>query len=150
MVCSLLLSDEKIKSDKRRIKIYRELIGVLEKMTANLRFRSYDVYQLCEDSFESGGELEGFRNITGCFETEWQRACEVHLCGIDQNTFDQFMSIGSFLGEFDLESQLSKLENIYSYICKRIEISESELSQKKKIYYSFGLFAGMMICLMLL
>lgn len=144
-----MLSDEKVKSGKRQIKIYRELIEALEKMTANLRFRSYDVYQLCEASFESGGELEGFKNITVCFETEWQCACEASLHGIDQNTYNQFASIGSFLGEYDLESQLNKLEHISSDICKRLEDRESELSQKKKIYYSLGLFGGMMICLML-
>lgn len=148
MVCSLLISDEKVKSGKRRIKIYRELIEALEKMTANLRFRSYDVYQLCEASFDSWGELEGFRNITGCFETEWRRMCEVSLFGIDQNTYDQFVSIGSFLGEYDLESQLNKLELISSDIRKRLEDCEDELSQKKKVYYSLGLFGGMMICLM--
>lgn len=144
-----MLSDEKVKSGKRQIKIYHELIEALEKMTANLRFRSYDVYQLCEASFESGGELEDFKNITGCFETEWQCACEASLHGIDQNTYNQFASIGSFLGEYDLESQLNKLEHISSDICKRLEDRENELSQKKKIYYSLGLFGGMMICLML-
>ncbi len=148
MVCSLLISDEKVKSGKRRIKTYRELIEALEKMTANLRFRSYDVYQLCEASFESGGELEDFRNITGCFETEWHRACETSLCNIDQNTYNQFVSIGSFLGEYDLESQLNKLEHISMDIRKRLEVCENELSQKKKVYYSLGFFGGMMICLM--
>lgn len=147
--CSLMLSNEKVKSGKRQIKIYRELIEALEKMTANLRFRSYDVYQLCEASFENGGELEGFKNITGCFEAEWQCACEASLHSIDQNTYNQFASIGSFLGEYDLESQLNKLEHISSDICKRLEDRENELSQKKKIYYSLGLFGGMMICLML-
>lgn len=148
MVCSLLISDEKVKSGKRQIRIYRELIEALEKMTANLRFRSYDVYQLCEASFESGGELEGFKNITGCFESEWRHVCETSLHGIDQNTYSQFLSIGSFLGEYDLESQLDKLEHISSDIRKRLEDCEGELSQKKKIYYSLGLFGGMMICLM--
>lgn len=148
MVCSLMISDEKVKSGKRRIRIYRELIEALEKIIANLRFRSYDVYQLCEASFEGGGELEAFKNITGCFETEWRRACGTSLCTIDQNTYNQFLSIGSFLGEFDLESQLNKLEHISSDICKRLEGCESELSQKKKVYYSLGLFGGMMICLM--
>ena len=144
-----MLSNEKVKSGKRQIKIYHELIEALEKMTANLRFRSYDVYQLCEASFENGGELEGLKNITGCFEAEWQCACEASLHGIDQNTYNQFASIGSFLGEYDLESQLNKLEHISSDICKRLEDRENELSQKKKIYYSLGLFGGMMICLML-
>ncbi len=148
MVCSLMTSYEKVKSSKMRIEIYRELIEALEKMTANLRFRSYDVYQLCEASFESGGELEGFKNITGCFEPEWRHACETCLCSIDQSTYNQFLSIGSFLGEYDLESQLNKLEHISSDIRKHLEASASELSQKKKIYYSLGLFGGMMICLM--
>ncbi len=148
MFCSLMVSYEKVKSGKRRIKTYRELIEALEKMTANLRFRSYDVYQLCEASFESGGELEDFRNITGCFEAEWRYACEMSLCNIDQNTYNQFVSIGSFLGEYDLESQLGKLEHISMDIRKRLEASEDELSQKKKVYYSLGLFGGMMICLM--
>ncbi len=143
-----MVSYEKVESGKRRIKTYRELIEALEKMTANLRFRSYDVYQLCEASFESGGELEDFRNITGCFETEWRYVCETSLCNIDQNTYNQFLSIGSFLGEYDLESQLNKLEHISMDIRKRLEASENELSQKKKVYYSLGLFGGVMICLM--
>lgn len=147
MVCSLMLSAEKVRAEKRRIIIYRELIEALEKMTANLRFRSYDVYQLCEASFDRGGELEGFRNITESFEFEWKRVCETSLKMIDQNTYNQFMGIGSFLGEFDLESQINKLEHISSDICKRAEELEKELSQKKKVYYSLGLFGGMLICL---
>lgn len=143
-----MVSYEKVKSGKRRIKTYRELIEATEKITANLRFRSYDVYQLCEASFDSRGELESFRNITGCFETEWRRACETSLYSIDQNTYNQFVSIGSFLGEYDLESQLAKLEHISTDIRKRLEDCEGELSQKKKVYYSLGLFGGMMICLM--
>ena len=143
-----MVSYEKVKSGKRRIKTYRELIEATEKITANLRFRSYDVYQLCEASFDRRGELESFRNITGCFETEWRRACETSLCIIDQNTYNQFVSIGSFLGEYDLESQLGKLEHISTDIRKRLEVCENELSQKIKVYYSLGLFGGMMICLM--
>lgn len=52
------------------------------------------------------------------------------------------------MGEYDLESQLGKLEHISTDIRKRLEVCENELSQKIKVYYSLGLFGGMMICLM--
>ncbi len=149
MLSSLLLSHEKVRAGKEQIELYRELIEALEKMTANLRFRSYDVYQLCEASFDGGELLKAFKNITGCYEAEWKRACEVSLSKIDQNTYNQFLSIGSFLGEYDLESQINKLEHISADIYKRLESCERELLSKKKIYYSLGLFGGMMICLML-
>ena len=58
-----MVSYEKVKSGKRRIKTYRELIEATEKITANLRFRSYDVYQLCEASFDSRGELEILQDV---------------------------------------------------------------------------------------
>ncbi len=150
ITCSFLLSSEKVRKENMRIKIYGELIESLERMSAGMRFRSYDVYQLCEASFEGCEELSAFKNITGCFKTSWEEACSFAIKGIDQNTYSQLLSIGDFLGEYDLESQLQKLDYIASDIRKRLDKAEAEQTHKKKLYYSVGLFIGMMICLILI
>lgn len=150
MTCSLLFSYEKVRAGNELIRLYRELVEALDRMSANLRFRTYDVYQLCEASFEGSDELAEFKNITGCFKTGWENACRLSLKKIDQNTFHQCLGVGGFLGEYDLDSQLKKLEYISADIRKRLEKLETEQSKKKKLYYSIGLFSGMMICLILI
>lgn len=143
---AFLLAREKIISEEKTIKLLTALFDSLERMISMLRFQSADVYSICERAFE----LEEFKRISDSFSESWVNACQKTLKSLSEDEYSLFESIGGFLGQFDLETQLSRLEYIKMEYIKRLDFRKSELSKKKKLYYSLGAFAGTIICLILI
>ncbi|MCC8196010.1 MAG: stage III sporulation protein AB [Ruminococcus sp.] len=152
VISCFLISNEQLNREKRKIRIAKELEGVIFQMEALLKYGSYDVYQLCEKCFSdiTAFDVSGFTKITDSFSESFLKACEKSLGDASESTESAFMKISEFLGMYESETQISGLETILGEIkSDRIAI-ENELAGKRKLYLCLGAFSGIVICLVLM
>lgn len=120
-------------------------------MEALLKYRSYDVYQLCEHCFSNVTSFDAgaFITITDSFSENFSKACKMSLANADKSTKSSFVRIADFLGMYESETQIAGLETIRNEIKNSRIAMESELAGKRKLYLCFGFFSGIIICLVL-
>lgn len=149
--CSLLIARERVGAAKNLLKLYKELSDAAEEASALIRFQSMDVYQLCESVFEKRKSiLPSFGGIRDNFTEMWVKACKQDILPLSVDACELFESAGSFLGQYDAQSQLERLSYINSELTAWRKLSAEELAKKKKLYYSVSGFAGAMVCLFFL
>ncbi len=151
VISCFLISVEKLNTEKRKILIAKDLENVVFQMEALLKYRSYDVYQLCEQCFlnVTSFDVETFKSIRNSFSESFSEACEVSLSSADECTRSAYMRIADFLGMYESETQIAGLEAVRSEIKSYRIAMESELAGKRKLYLSLGAFSGIIICLVL-
>lgn len=147
----MLIAKERVNTEEMKINLYKELADAAERIMALLRFQSMDVYQICETVFSKEKCcLPSFCSIRESFSDRWIEACKTDILPISQDACELFESAGSFLGQYDIESQLERLGYIKDELLHKRDFALEELAKKKKLYYCLGGFAGMMVCLIFL
>ncbi|HIT59318.1 MAG TPA: stage III sporulation protein AB [Candidatus Faeciplasma pullistercoris] len=152
IVSSALISGEQLRCIRRKNEISRELADVIDKMEAMLRFQSADVYQLCSSCFCDCHSFDssGFTAISDNFSRMWEKECGRNLSQADKRVFSLFEGISEYLGAFDLETQISRLEYAKNEIRYIYANSQAELLKKQKLYYSVGIFFGVLVCMIII
>ena len=80
----------------------------------------------------------------------WEIECGRNLSQADKRVFVIFEGISEYLGAFDLETQISRLEYAKNEIRDIYANSQAELSKKQRLYYSFGIFFGVLVCMIII
>ncbi len=146
-----LTTHELYKSEHKKLKFVKELYTVTEEIIGLLRFQYADVYQICEQCFKSRKiAFNEFCKIKANFTLEWQKACKSCLNTADSEASKLFEEIGTVLGNYDLQTQISRLEYILQSLKDIHKAKEVELGNKRKIYYTFGICSGVIICLFII
>lgn len=147
----MMIARDRVNVEKQVVDIFKELADSAEEITALIRFQSMDVYQICETVFSKRKDsFSSFAGIRRDFNNEWSKACKQDIMPLSEEAFRIFESAGNFLGQYDAETQLKRLEYIKSELIARRDLLFGRLSEKKKLYYCIGGFAGIMLCLILL
>lgn len=147
----MLAAVERINCDKALIRLYKELAEAIDEISALIRFQSMDVYGICETVFaKSKKHLPDFSQINGNFSEGWAKSCRKNILPVSMRASELFESAGSFLGQYDAETQLKRLSCIESELMAEHDRLSQRLSERKKLYYCVSGFAGMMLCLILL
>lgn len=152
IVSSALISGEQLHCIRRKNEISRELADVIDRIEAMLRYQSADVYQICASCFYGCSSFDSgcFASISDDFSRMWEKECRRNLSQADTRVARLFEGISEYLGAFDLDTQISRLEYAKNEIRRIYDISQAELSKQKKLYYSFGIFFGVLICMIII
>ena len=151
VLSTFLVSHEICAKEKQNIAVLKELYTIVLEIIGLLRFQSADVYQICSACFENKRLLDysSFKNIDFSFSEKWENACFETLQGVNQETYDLFSEVGKVLGNYDAETQISRLEYIAETIKSQYVNANQEHKNRQKIYYTFGFFSGTIICIFL-
>ena len=151
-ISAILTSREICKADEKKVALFKELYSIVDEMIGMLRFQSADVYQICNICFENKYifDFKMFKNINFSFSENWEKACNETFKHINIEAYDYFLEVGRVLGNFDAETQITRLEYISESIKQRYSALIQQYLNKKKIYYAFGAFVGVIICIFLL
>ncbi len=152
VISAFLISREIISQDIRQTELTRELVSVVDRMLALLRYQSADVYQLCSSCFKKSDlyEVRRFISINNSFSEQWKQACKDALKDADKDAYDEFCGIADYLGMYDLETQMQRLDYTEQALRKIYEGKKDNLLKKKKLCYSLGVFTGIMICMIVI
>lgn len=149
---TLLISYDAVLRLRKRLNMTKDLYRTADKMLAMLKYRSADVYEMCDVCFDSVKSFDAaaFKSIHDNFSDEWQKACRQTVCELECDAYSAFEGIADYLGMYDLESQTKRLEYTCEQLQKSCQRCESELEKKKKLYLCLGAFAGIIICMIVI
>lgn len=129
----------------------KELGEAVGRMTALMRSESADVFEICRRAFDRQTSLDmrGFKNIErGDFPKQWYDAC--YVLDVDDEAKKLFEEIGSFLGSYDLESQIHRLERIHHELSERARAMREKADSTRRLYTTLGAALGLTITIIIL
>lgn len=140
-------------------KSLRKLVGILDYMTCELRYRMTPLPDLCGAAGkESGGalgkvfcqlsmELESSHSasVSNCMESALKRIGE-----LPSRTRDNLILLGNSLGRFDLEGQLNGLEAVRTSCRRDLESLTANKDVRLRNYQTLGLCAGAALAIVLI
>ena len=129
----------------------RMLIGALDYMQCELQYRLTPLPELCRQAGKQAKGKIGKILLDLSSELERQISPDVYSCvqaALNLNrdtgipTREAFELLGSSLGLFDLEGQLSGMESIRGFCRKELETLSFNRDSRLRSYQTLGLCAG--------
>lgn len=144
---------------RREEKALRQLIGALDYMGCELQYHLTPLPQLCRNAAaESGGAIsQVFLSLAA--ELENQIAPDASACmsavlsrtpKLPQRVKKNFLSMGSSLGRFDLQGQLSGLESARQQCRRELDELSTNRDIRLRSYQTLGLCAGSALAILFL
>lgn len=136
---------------KREEWTLRSLIGALDYMACELQFRLTPLPELCR---QAGREQ---RSVIGKVLTQLAAELESQICPdadscmyaaisrtehLPQTSAEALRMLGTSLGRFDLQGQLSGLEQVRSFCRRELEKMDRSKDQRVRSYQTLGVCAG--------
>ncbi len=132
---------------KRRVEIFRQTVIMLDKISNLIKYRSYNVFELCDEiknddmlyemSFVSIERGDGIP-----FSELWNDSVQKWSVPIKNNERDIYSDLGKSLGTTDKEGQISSLLLFETEFEKMLSSAEKEYSEKSKLFRTLGVLAG--------
>lgn len=136
---------------KRELDCLRQLVNAIDYMISDLQYRQTPLPELISASAAQCTSSVRNAFMTLAEELESQIAPDVKSCmsvvlsqnhNLPQHTAEYMDSLGSCLGIFDLQGQISGLESV-RVECERVRKDlENDRSQRLRSYQTLGLCAG--------
>ena len=140
---------------KRRTEIFRQTRVMLDKMTTLIKYRSYSVFELCDEiknddtlselSFVSIEKEDGIP-----FSQLWRKSIEKWNVPIKNNERDVYLNLGKSLGTTDKEGQISSLLLFDIEFEKLLSCAEKEYSEKSRLFRTLGILSGAFVSIILI
>lgn len=146
-------------SHRREEKALRQLIRALDYMGCELQYRLTPLPELCRCA---ASECEGAVSQVFCnlaIELESQIAPDAASCmnaaasktaGLPQRTKKNLLALGSSLGQFDLQGQLTGLEATRKQCRRELEELSKDRDIRLRSYQTLGLCAGSALAILFL
>lgn len=140
---------------KRRVEIFRQTRLMTDKMSTMIKYRSYDVFELCDEIKKDDTLYEmdfvSFSDINGIpFSELWENGIKKWNVPIKNNERNIYFEIGKTLGTTDAEGQISSLKLFDTEIAKMLSDAEKEYSEKSKLIKMLGVLSGAFVSIMLI
>lgn len=154
IVC-ILIGYEKAASLSNRVRWLNEVLLMIEKVQACLKYEKMTTAELIEwlSDYESLKELTFLplcnQKISQglSFPIAWRQALdEINSSEDDRKIVRQ---IGEVLGSTDAGNQISELAVIRSLIEQNKKLAEEEKAQKSKLYHSLGILSGIGLAILI-
>jgi len=140
---------------KRRVKIFRQTKFMIDKIITLIKYRSYNVFELCDEIKKDDSlyemEFTSFSYTNGVpFCELWKENIEKWKVPIKNNERNIYFEIGKMLGTTDKEGQISALILFDTEIGKMLSDAEKEYSEKSKMIKMLGILSGAFVSIMLI
>lgn len=144
---------------RREESTLRKLIAALDYMECELQYRLLPLPELCR---QTAGECDGILHrvfLSLAVELEQQVAPDATLClraalarekAVPEQTAQALLLLGSSLGRFDLEGQLTGLETVRGECRSRLTRLTAGGEGRVRSYQTLGLCAGAALAILLL
>lgn len=146
-------------SHRREEKALRQLIRALDYMGCELQYRLTPLPELCRcAAAECGGTVSQVL-INLAFELEAQIAPDAASCmnaaisktsGLPQRAKKNLLALGSSLGQFDLQGQLTGLEAARKQCRRELDELSKDRDVRLRSYQTLGLCAGSALAILFL
>ena len=144
---SFLISYELLIGEENKARSADSLREAVDKIIVMLHFGEYDVFQICESVFEDADE---FSPKNGNFHSQWVSYCNQNIDDADMGDILLFEKVGEILGSSDAQSQIERLTYIKNELWQSYNKKRTDVEKKRRIYFSLGCFAGLMVCIILI
>lgn len=144
---SFLISYELLIGEENKARSAGGLKDAIDKIIVMLHFGEYDVFQICESVFEDADE---FSPKNGNFHSQWVSYCNQNIDDADMGDILLFEKVGEILGSSDAQSQIERLTYIKDELWQSYNKKRTDVEKKRRIYFSLGCFAGLMVCIILI
>ena len=144
---SFLISYELLICKENKARSADGLREAVDKIIVMLHFGEYDVFQICESLFENAHE---FSPKNGNFHSQWVSYCNQNIDDADMGDILLFEKVGEILGSSDAQSQIERLTYIKDELWQSYNKKRTDVEKKRRIYFSLGCFAGLMVCIILI
>ena len=136
---------------RREEKSLRQLIRALDFMGCELQYRLTPLPELCRSAAAESGGAVSHLLVNLATEMEAQVAPDAASCmnaalsktkGLPQRTRKNLMLLGSSLGQFDLQGQLTGLEAARKQCRRELDELSKDRDVRLRSYQTLGLCAG--------
>ena len=142
---------------RREIQMLRQLLGALQEMECELKYRLTPLPELCIIAgWASRGKLRALFRCLGqtlecgaCTEISGCMNGLLQTMDIPPRTGKCLKELGKSLGRFDLEGQLQGLQAVKGQCRKYLEEMESHRTERTRSYQTLGLCAGAALVILL-
>ncbi len=140
---------------KRRVEIFRQTRVMIDKMSTLIKYRSYSVYELCNEIKNDDTLYEiSFISFSDTnkvpFSELWIESVKKWNVPIKNKERNIYFDIGKMLGTTDKEGQISSLMLFDEEIEKMLSDAEREDSEKSKLIKMLGVLSGAFVSIMLI
>lgn len=159
VVACLSIALGKIASMKRVYRCLRQLDLTVKEIRASLASLQSPISDLLLSADRTDGETGRFfravrDGMSGLcehsFSEIWKKDVQEHLSILPEKDRDALISLGAFLGRFDLEDQLSACDRWISGSAESIRSFEARIPEAGRLYLALGGSAGVFLCLWIL
>ena len=140
---------------KRRVEIFRQTRLMIDKIATLIKFRSYTVYELCDEILRDGMLSEmsfvSFqRDEDKSFSALWEDSVLKWNVPIKKEERDFYINLGNSLGTTDTEGQISSLSVFYKEAEKMLCTAEKDFNEKGKLCRALGVLCGAFVSILLI
>lgn len=140
---------------KRRVEIFSQTRLMIDKIATLIKFRSYTVYELCDEILGDGMLYEmsfvSFqRDEDKSFSSLWEDSVMKWNVPIKKEERDFYINLGNSLGTTDTEGQISSLSVFDKEAEKMICTAEKDFNEKGKLCRTLGVLCGAFVSILLI
>jgi len=144
---------------RREENALRTLIGALDYMQCELQYRMTPLPDLCRQAGEHYRNAVGYVLLMLAQELACRISPDVEQCMYDALKFGDhlpmrtqkaFELLGSSLGRFDIQGQITGLENVRMFCRAELDALGVNRNEKLRSYQTLGLCAGAALAIILL
>ena len=146
-------------AQKREEWMLRQLVGALDEMQCELQYRLTPLPDLCHNAgIHSKGCMKQFLLLLA-EELECNLSPDVYACvnaalakaaPFPQQTRENILQLGSWLGRFDYEGQLKGLEAVRQKCREDIQLLTENKAVRLRSYQTLGICAGVALVILFL
>ena len=115
---------------------------VLEQAAGRANGEIRTLFSRCLESLDRLDEVD--------FSQIWRAAVEGSCHSLKKWERDKLVALGSFLGRYDLETQLCELRRLELELRKNLEQAERSFPEERRLWLTLGATGGLLIAIVLL